>query len=1096
MKIVKFLLACLSVVILVFRQSQAATDPGIEFRENKGQWAPEILYRAELSNGYLFVTKKGLSYILFQHNSFKNFPDQGDNLTLSADNNRRGPEQNKVPINIQAFKLHFAGMSDEPEIIPGGKKKTYYNYFTGSDSAKWAHHVSAYGEIVYKDLYPGINFRIYSKKGYMEYDFIIKKGADLSRLKYYYSGIDSIKKEFNNLYISTAIGKITENSPYAYQLHGRDTVRVPCHFKLKGNEINFDFPKGYNRKYDLIIDPLLVFSTYSGSTMDNWGNTATFDKYGNVYSGGTVWDYYGGSLPVDSGAFQSTFGGVWDVALLKFDSTGKNLIYGTYLGGSDSETPLSLIVNNKNELVILGITGSSDFPVTTNAYSKQFSGGDTVTNALGIYNGVPFFGVAYMHGSDFFISKLSEDGSELIASTYLGGSRKEGINNAQGLPLSRNYGDEFRGEVNIDNSDNIYVVSNTSSPDFPIVNGFQKEFGGGMQDGIVAKLSPDLSALLWSTFLGGKDLDAAYSIKISDGNYVVVAGGTMSNDFPVTTGAYHTGFGGDVDGFIARISDDGQSLLSSTYVGTSGYDQIYFTDLDKNENIYAYGQTDGNYPVSDSVYHNPNSGQFIQKFSKDLSTSVFSTVIGSGSGSPDISPTAFLVNDCGNIFLSGWGGRINHYITKYVGGYTTGMPVTNDAFQSTTDGSDFYLMVLSENAKDLLYATFLGAVTSREGEHVDGGTSRFDKRGIVYHAICACRDNSQFPTTPGVWSNANNCPQGCNNGVFKFDLASLKARFGTNNTTFDNPGITSGCYPFDVVFLNRSIGGKVFQWYFGDGTSKVQRDSVFHEYTKPGSYVVSLYAYDENTCQQHDIATSRIRVFESHFSFPPDTTICQGTRVQLIAGGAVKFNWSPAYGLNDPAVSAPIASPDSSITYTLNMSDEHDCKTEDSVRVTVIPSVKINFKTTLLYDCKSRTKVELSNSTENADRFLWDLGDGNFSDEKEMVYQYADTGNYIIRLYAYGGNTCSDSANTRVHISKLFTPNVITPNNDNRNDRFVINFDQSIKLNVLNRWGEPVFHSDNYLNNWDAKGLPAGVYYYELDLDKNTRCNGWVEVLK
>ena len=210
----------------------------------------------------------------------------------------------------------------------------------------------------------------------------------------------------------------------------------------------------------------------SGAALQVAANTATFDEHGNVYSGGTVWDFYGGSLPVTKGAFQTTFGGVWDVALLKFDSTGHDLLYGTYLGGSDTETPLSLIVNHKDELVILGITGSDDFPVPGHAYSSTFSGGDSVTNAIGNYNSTPFQGVKYLHGSDFFIATLSTDGGSLLSATYLGGTGKEGINNAPGLPLSRNYGDEFRGEVNVDRNNNVYIISNTSSPDFPIRSGF------------------------------------------------------------------------------------------------------------------------------------------------------------------------------------------------------------------------------------------------------------------------------------------------------------------------------------------------------------------------------------------------------------------------------------------------------------------------------------------------------------------------------------------------------------------------------------------------------------------------------------------------
>ena len=165
----------------------------------------------------------------------------------------------------------------------------------------------------------------------------------------------------------------------------------------------------------------------------------------------------------------------------------------------------------------------------------------------------------------------------------------------------------------------------------------------------------------------------------------------MSADFPVSSGAYDMEFGGDVDGYLAAISNDGSTLLASTFLGTNEYDQSYFLDLDPDGNVYAFGQTRGVYPVTDTVYSNPLSGQFLHKLSPDLSTSLLSTVVGSGSGIPDISPTAFLVNECGNIFLSGWGGDINGMVPKYNGGNTFNLPITAEAYQRNTDGSDFYL---------------------------------------------------------------------------------------------------------------------------------------------------------------------------------------------------------------------------------------------------------------------------------------------------------------------------------------------------------------------------------------------------------------------
>ena len=153
------------------------------------------------------------------------------------------------------------------------------------------------------------------------------------------------------------------------------------------------------------------------------------------------------------------------------------------------------------------------------------------------------------------------------------------------------------------------------------------------------------------------------------------------------------------------------------------------------------GQTRGPFPVSEDVYSNPNSGQFVQKLNADLTSSLFSTVIGAGRDEPDIYITAFLVNDCDNLYISGWGSpelsteRGSFYGKDYVGTNTVGMPITPDAVQMNTSGSDFYLAVFTDDMSELLYSTFYGSGSSFV--HVDGGTSRFDKRGIVYHAVCA-----------------------------------------------------------------------------------------------------------------------------------------------------------------------------------------------------------------------------------------------------------------------------------------------------------------------------------------------------------------------
>lgn len=1088
----QYRLSYLMFFLICFLQNFTSVDAQLRFIENRGQWPSEFNYAADIAPGTLFLSQEALHFYILDKESLHKLHERSSHARFEhADINFLEDEF----IKADYLRLRFTNANKEAKISPLYTLPEYYNYFIGHDSSRWASDVTAYRELIINEIYPGIKLRYYSEGNSLKYDWIVAPEADANAIRLQAEGAQQVFLSNGQLIFQTSLCEVIEASPLSWQIINGERKFIPAQFVLHNNFISFEFPEGYDPCYELIIDPLLIFSTYTGSQADNWGNTATPGERGTLYAGGvTNHATFGGTFPATPGTFQTTYGGVYDAVIIKYDSTGQDLLFATYLGGSQSETPHSIVLNDAGELVILGTTSSFNFPTTSNAYDRTFNGGINVSVTIN-----------YLNGSDLFISKLSADGKQLLASTYLGGSANDGLN-ATGNVLVKNYGDELRGDIITDAEGNIYLVSVTSSSNFPGMNSFSTSYLGGPTDAVLVKMNADLSEVLWSAFIGGASSDAAYSIKIASDNSLYVAGGTASFNMPVSNNAYQKLNMGNVDGWIMHIANDGGEILHSTYTGNAGYNQVYFIDLNDADEVYAYGQTSGgSFPVTAGVYSNPNSGQFVQKFSKELSSLVFSTVIGSGRGTPDISPTAFLVNDCNNLFLSGWGGRVNTVNSTYVGGSTSNMPLTADALQSSTSGSDFYFMVLTDDATEFLYGTYLGGNNS--ATHVDGGTSRFDKSGIVYHAVCAgCTafnlsgsSTSDFPTTPGAWSRTNNSGN-CNLAAFKFDLASLRARIQTNTMDLKRPGIVNICIPDEVVFQNLSTGGEVYEWDLGDGTQFSKTDTAYfsHQYAEPGTYIITLKAIDQGTCIGSDKATVSINIFTFDTFVEGVTEICEGEKLNIIASGGSFYEWTDSTGVVSQNALLDQA-PSKSQRYFLKTVGVQGCVVLDTVHVKVVPGYIFEYSLDLEYTCEGRPIIKVNNTTEEAGTYLWDFGDGNTSDFNELIYQHNLDGTYEVKLLGLR-DFCVFEAVERVPSYYLKIPNIITPViADNKNDFFEISYaDAASKpvfaLKVFNRWGKLVYEDENYQNTWAAEGLQNGIYYYEVKINSKLSCRSWLHV--
>ncbi len=880
---------------------------------NEGQWNNRIQYNIDLNAGKMYLEPQGMTFFM---------------TDAMSHNHHDGQETTHEKTKYHAVKHVFPHANSDAEIVESDSSSHYFNYMLGSDKSAWKSNIHGVSQLTYLSYFDGVDL-IYNGKGeQLSFQFLAKPHADLSQLSFVLEGADQVEVDKSgNLVLTHSLGTITYSAPKAWNISesGKKT-EVAIYFQVHQQHVSFILPEGYDASEELFIDPSLTFSTFSGSTADNWGFTATPDPNGNLFGGGIV---FGSGYPITTGAFDSSFGsgtGMFpmDASITKFNATGSALIYSTFLGGSGNETPHSLVSAPNGELYIYGVTSSSNFPITSGAFDNSFNGGP-----YQLQNELEF------NGSDIYVARLNPQGTALLSSTFIGGSGTDGLNTSS---LNFNYGDQFRGEIVLDNNQNVYISSSTSSTNFPTV-GASQAFLNGSQDAVIFKFNSTLSNLQWSTYFGGTGNESGNSIAVATNGSVYVGGGTSSSSLPISTGNDLTFNGGAADGFILKMNAGAGTFQAGSYMGMSEYDQTYFVRTDIDNNAYVFGQSESAWPITPSCYGNPNSGQFVRKYTSDLMNISWTTMIGAGTGHVELSPTAFLVSDCYDIYLAGWGGILNQTYAQAAYSTTTGFHTTLDGYQQTTNGSNFYIAVLDNDASLLKYATFMGGSASSYN-HVDGGTSRFDNTGRIYHAVCgACGGNNfGFTSTPGSWS-PQNLSSNCNMATFKFELSTIQAIAAQPAPLI--------CIPQSVYFVNNSVNGNAYIWDFGDGTGSTVMQPI-HQYTTPGSYDVQLIVYDSTGCYAPDSVTVTVNIGAfTAGATQPATSICPGDSYQLDAYGGTTYSWSPANVLNNPNIANPIATVNITTAFSVIISDS--CGS-DTVQVTLnvsAPTVTLNNDTTI-----------------------------------------------------------------------------------------------------------------------------------------------------
>lgn len=1021
LKITPFLIFSLSLVLCIIN-----VHAQVEFIQNKGQWDKRVEYRGDFSTGSFFLENQGFTVAVHNVADLKLLSEQLHGHNINPANLGKD-----VIVRSHAYTVKFLGGNSFAQNVPDKIQPYYNNYYLGSDQSKWASGCALAQAVSYQNIYPNVDVRYYSDEGKLKYDIIVHPGGDIGRIAMQYAGVDKLEVKNKELMIATSVGTVKEQYPYSYQVQEGQKKTVNCKYVVKDNVVRFKVTD-YDPQTTLVIDPTLIFSSFSGSTAENWGFTATPAPDGSFYAAGIA---FGGGFPSSPGAYQTVFGGGvnedgtnpngYDISIIKLSANGSNRLYATYLGGSRNEQPHSMICDALGNLYVAGRSNSNNYPGTPARAGSRTD-------------------------YDIVVTKLNAAGNASLGAVRIGGLANDGVN-IRGKYIApdgadatrRNYGDDARSELILDAAGNVLVASCTQSNDFPVTPGtpIQASFGGGRQDGVILKFNSSLSSVLFSTFFGGTGDDACFVLAqnplTSD---IYVAGATTGPNLPgdktgVLQGTYQ---GGVVDGFITQIKNDGSGIVRTTFQGTGGNDMVYGIQFDKKGFPYIMGTTTGSWtvqiaPGNTSIFSNPGSKQFISKLQDNLSAYVYSTVFGSAAAVPNLSPIAFLVDRCENVYVSGWGGGIN--IEKgYPSAGTSGMPVINPLTGiPAPDGADFYFFVLEKNGLSQFFGSYFGQ-NGDLGDHVDGGTSRFDANGVIYQGFCSCGTPSnpinRFPTTPGVWSSTNRTPSGdgCNLAAAKIEMnfagigASVKA---TINGIVD----TIGCVPLTVRFTDTLAKGKMYIWIYNDPFSSVARDTTYapvntvtHTYNQVGQYRLMLISIDSATCNIADTAEVLVRVgnnnIDADFSFFKLDS-CNSLRYQFINQSVAtvpnytsqSFLWD--FGDNTPKVRSgfgPINHTYASVgsyTVTLIVDDTTFCNAPDTAVKTlrISPNVRASF-TTPNRGCVPYT-AQFKNTSQGGTDWIWEFSTGFVSTDFEPAYTFNTVGTYTVRLIAIDTATCN-----------------------------------------------------------------------------------------
>lgn len=499
--------------------------------------------------------------------------------------------------NFKSLKLRWLNANSHPVLegldpLPGKS-----NYFIGADPRQWQTDVQTFARVRYRQLYPGIDLIFYGgseDQQQLEYDFVLAPHANPQQITLAFSGADQLELADNgDLLLHIAGGEaMRQRRPVAYQMTAQGRAPIIANYTIHDGQIGFQLGP-YDHDLPLVIDPLIVYSTYLGGNSTDIAYGIAVDRAGNIYLTGQT---FSPNFPVKA-PFDTMLDGANDAFVMKLDPTGTRVLFSTFIGGrSSNDRGLGIAVDNGENVYFVGETSSLNFPTVNAAQSIARGNGDAFAVKLNTSGNVLLYSTylggglsdvayavaldrfdnAYVTGRtdstnfptknpiqatlrgqrDAFVLRLDPDGV-LVASTYLGGTQA----------ASGGHDDEAGYGIAVDRLQNVYVTGFTASPNFPNVNAVQSNFGG-VEDGFVAKLDLSAARIIYSTFLGGSRVDGARGIALDSFGNAYVTGYTLSADFPVKN-ALQPNYASASDAFVTKLNANGTNLIYSTFLGGS-----------------------------------------------------------------------------------------------------------------------------------------------------------------------------------------------------------------------------------------------------------------------------------------------------------------------------------------------------------------------------------------------------------------------------------------------------------------------------------------------------------------------------------------------